>query len=152
MVDAGCDDDRTAWGGRNIWRRTEGTTVIEFAIVAPVLMMFIIGCVAYGMYFAVAHNVQQLTAEAARATVAGIDVSERQLLARQTIDNTVGSYALLRSDRLTVNVGAMSADSNFYKVTTRYDASHLGIWALDGIVPLPSATIQRESVVRRGGF
>ena len=126
--------------------------MIEFAIVAPVLIVILVGIVVYGLYFATVHNVQQLVAEAARATIAGIDQTERRTLATQAINNTIGSYSLLKAERISVAVGTIPADSNYYQVTVTYDASHLGIWSLEGLVPLPSSTIQRASTVRRGGF
>ena len=129
-----------------------GASMIEFALVAPFLLLFVFGILIYGTYFAVAHNVQQLTAEAARASVAGISTTERESLAKQQISLSISSYALLRSSSLTVTVAALSSDANLYKVTTSYDATHLGLWSLSGIVPLPSSTVKREAVVRRGGY
>jgi Flp pilus assembly protein TadG len=126
--------------------------LIEFAIVAPVLIVILAGVVVYGLYFATVHNVQQIAAEAARASIAGMDQAERRTLATQAITNTIGSYSLLKPDRISVAVAAMAADSNYYEVTVTYDASHLGIWSLNGLVPMPSSTIQRASTVRRGGL
>lgn len=147
---------------RNIWHRISslrrlagdqrGASAIEFAIVAPVFLLFVIGVVFYGTYFAVAHNVQQLTAEAARATVAGINSAERQALASQTVSSSIASYAFLRADKLSVSVSAVAPENNLHKVTAVYDATHLGLWSLQGIVPLPSSTVKREAVIRRGGY
>ena len=40
---------------------------MEFAIVAPVLVMLVFGILMYGGYFLMAHSVQQLANDAARA-------------------------------------------------------------------------------------
>jgi len=126
--------------------------MIEFALVAPLLILVLFGILAHGLYFAVIHGVQQVTAEAARASVAGITPAERQQIAASTINATIGAYPLLRRDRLTLNVVPAAGDPSLYDIRVTYDARHLGIWSMQGIVPLPSSTIQRTSTVRRGGL
>ena len=58
-----------------------GASAVEFAIVGPVFVLLMMGMIAYGIYFGAVHSVQQLAADAARASVAGLDESERIWLA-----------------------------------------------------------------------
>ena len=61
------------------------STAVEFAFIAPILLMLLFGIIGYGHAFGVYHGVQQLAAEAARASVAGLDDAERERLARAFI-------------------------------------------------------------------
>ncbi|WP_283741470.1 TadE family protein [Chelatococcus albus] len=132
--------------------RTEGAAAIEFAFVAPAFVLILCGLLFYGLYFGVAHGVQQLAAEAARASVAGMSASERSTLARQQVMATIGSYPFLKADHVTVDAAPDPADPNRFAVTVRYDASHLGLAGFGGILPIPSDQIVKTAVVRRGGF
>ena len=48
------------------------TSAIEFAILSPLFIFFVMGMVAYGIYFGAAHSVQQIAADAARTAIAGL--------------------------------------------------------------------------------
>lgn len=134
-----------------LWRAQEGATAIEFAIVAPLLILVMAGILGHGFYFAVIHHVQQLTAEAARASVAGLTPAERRQIVTETVDKTISAYSLLKRERVMADVTPSATDPGLYEVTITYDASHLPIWSLEGVVPLPSPTIRRSSSVRPGG-
>jgi Flp pilus assembly protein TadG len=129
-----------------------GTSAIEFAIVLPVFLTIVFGIIAYGVYFGTAHNVQQLVADAARASVAGITPDERASLARAHIDRSVASYPLLRPKNLKIEAAPSAKDPNLFEVRLHYDASDLAIYVLEGLVPLPDKEIRREAVIRRGGY
>lgn len=57
--------------GRNIprGRGERGAALLEFALVAPLLLLFLYAIAAYGMVLAVKHGVTQAAADAARAAV-----------------------------------------------------------------------------------
>lgn len=124
---------------------------VEFAITLPVLLMLLLGVMVYGLHFGVAHGVQQLVAEAARASVAGLSDAEREAIARDIVRRTVSQYPLLRTGGMTVEARGDAADPDRFVVTLRYDASHLGLSAFSGFLPVPSGTIERSAIVRRGG-
>ena len=49
------------------WKENDdGTSAIEFALLAPLFILFLLGMVAYGIYFGASHSVQQIAADAAR--------------------------------------------------------------------------------------
>jgi len=131
-------------------RRDErGVAAIEFAIVVPFLLLLLLGIVSYGGYFWIAHAVQQLANDGARAAVGGLDDTERRSLAQSSMTNAMTSYAYLTSSAAQVTV-----DSQGQRIAIRvaYDASASPFWAMRTIVPMPSSTIRREAVVRLGGY
>ncbi|HWK88231.1 MAG TPA: TadE/TadG family type IV pilus assembly protein [Xanthobacteraceae bacterium] len=133
-------------------RCRSGVAAIEFAIVAPVFFLMVFGLLAYAIYFGMVHSVQQLAADAARASVAGITSDERAALARSNIANALSSYPLLDPRKLTVAAAPSGTDPNLFAVDLRYDASANTIFALEGIVPMPPRVIERQAVIRRGGY
>lgn len=133
-------------------RCRSGVAAIEFAIVAPVFFLMVFGLLAYAIYFGMVHSVQQLAADAARASVAGITADERTALARSNVANALANYPLLDPRRLTVAAAPSGSDPNLFTVDLRYDASTNTIFALEGIVPMPPRIIERQAVIRRGGY
>lgn len=129
-----------------------GASALEFAIVSPVFILILLGLIVYGVYFTVLHGVQQVAAEAARAAIAGLDDGERRALAAARAEAVVETYPFLQRERMQVEAGSDPADIDLFRVTVRYDASHLGLAALDGLIPVPSDEFARASVVRRGGY
>lgn len=151
--------DRQSVTGRRHGRRAPSSVVIdgagnaavEFALLAPVFLALILGTLVYGLYFGVAHSVQQLASEAARASVPGLTEQERSALARQFVTRALASYGLLKPDALRVATGFDAADPNLFKVTLTYDASSLGLNLFQAILPLPTNQLARSATIRRGG-
>lgn len=129
-----------------------GTSALEFAIIAPVFLFLIAGMIAYGIYFGAAHSVQQAAAEAARASVAGLDNDERRELATAAVSITTRGDSLLKADHMKVEVTSNPAEPDLFQVTLSYDASHLPIWDMGPPLPLPSSMIKRTSTIRVGGL
>lgn len=135
-----------------IARTDGGATAVEFALVFPVAIIFFCGLLAYGVYFGAAHSVQQLAADAARASVSGLNNTERALIAAQHVAASGGEYPLLRADRLTVAAQPLGADPTQFEVRVSFNSEDLPIWALSGLVPLPERTIERVAIIKRGGY
>jgi Flp pilus assembly protein TadG len=125
---------------------------VEFAFVAPLLLIMIFGIVVWGSYLAVVHGVQQLAAEAARSSIAGLSDSERTALAQSYVSANVGAYPLITPQRITVNAAASGTSANVFVVTVSYDASNMSIFMLPTFVPAPPQTIVRSAVIPYGGF
>lgn len=128
------------------------TTAVEFALIAPILLLLVFGIIGYGHAFGVYHGVQQLAAEAARASVAGLDDAERERLARSFITRNIGSYAFLEPSKLTVRTTAMGAPAPSFEVTVVYDYSDSIFNRLSSMVALPMPLVERRAVVQRGGY
>ena len=79
----------------SVFRNTSGGAAVEFAILAPVYLMMLCGMLAYGLYFGAAHSLQQLAADAARISIAGLDGAERDRLVGSYLDRHAGDYMLL---------------------------------------------------------
>ena len=69
------------FGVRKFLDARDGAIAVEFAMIAPVFLMIVFGILMYGSYLAVIHGVQQLAAEAARSSIAGLSETERSSLA-----------------------------------------------------------------------
>lgn len=65
---------------RDYARSERGAAAVEFALVAPLLLFFAFTVIYFAMYLGIAHSVQQLAADAARASIAGIDDTEQVAL------------------------------------------------------------------------
>lgn len=138
--------------GRNFARSVDGATAVEFAMIAPVFIAFMLGMTAYGIYFGAAHSVQQLSADAARVALAGVNDTERTNLVRDYVKKNSEDYLFLRTDAITANVSANAADPSQSNVSISYDARLLPIWNLYPPLPLPGQTIRRTSTIRIGGI
>ncbi|HWJ89286.1 MAG TPA: TadE/TadG family type IV pilus assembly protein [Pelagibacterium sp.] len=133
-------------------RDCRGASAVEFALVTPVFLLLVFGALAYGIYFGAAHSVQQLAADAARAAVAGLNVTERATLAVSFIDANGGAYVLIDPTRLELDAGPSGTDPDQFTVALSYDASTLPIWNLYPPIPLPnSKIITFTSTIRNGG-
>lgn len=138
---------------RGPWRTsTGGAAAVEMAIVFPLFLLVVLGILGYGIYFGAAHSTQQLAADAARASVAGLSETERISLATKFVQDNASQYPLLWPQHVHAAAGTSATDANNFVVTVTYDASQLPIWSFASMVPLPSETIARTAVVRRGGL
>ncbi len=149
---------RSFFGGRSarssiraFMRNGAGTAAVEFAIIAPVFLLLLMGMIAFGLYLGAANGVQQLAADATRTALAGIDGGERETLARNYIQTHTGKYALLDPARIQVTVDNAASDPNQFTVQIQYDAQNLPIWNLMTGIPLPNTVITRSSTIRLGG-
>lgn len=132
-----------------VHRCTAGSAAVEFALVGPLFILLIIGTVVYGGWMWMAQGVQQLAAEGARAAIAGIDADERTSLAQSAVSGSVDGSTILDPDAVQV---AVVNDPGAIRVTIVYDASDHPLMALAGLIPSPPRIIQREAVVRTGGY
>lgn len=140
---------RTLWPiPRRTRCRREGVAAVEFALVGPILILLLIGIVVYGGWFMMAQSVQALASEGARAAVGGLDVAERDGLARREVTEAVRGVAL-NPDRTTIQV---AEDDGRLRVVVVYDASDSAIMLLGGMLPRPPAVIRRSAVVHVGDY
>jgi len=126
-----------------------GAAAVEFAFIGPIMVVMLIGIMSYGGYFWLAHSVQQLANDAARAAVAGLSASERQSLAQSTISSEVPNYVFLNATGMVTSV---NTQTNSMTVTIAYDASQTPFFALGNLVPMPSSTISRTATIMLAGY
>ena len=126
-----------------------GTAIIEFAILLPVLIAMLAGILCYGLYFGAAHSVQQLAADAARYSIAGETLGERQTMVATYVSTHGSSYFLVRPERLS-EVSATAQAGGRLRVRIAYNAAWLPIFGFSNLVPLPPSTITRDCVTLGG--
>jgi Flp pilus assembly pilin Flp len=125
-------------------RDEAGSNAVEFAIVAPILLMILLSSTLLGLYIGAAHSTGQLAADAGRYAMVGRDRQEREIMAEAWLARTAGEYPLLRSDRLAMTV---RESGELMVVSIEYDMSFLPIPELTvGLGHLPRS-IQRVATV-----
>lgn len=130
--------------------KADGTSAVEFAIIAPVFLLLVFGMIAYGIYLGAVHSVQQMAADAARTAIAGLDEAERKALAQRYIELNGAGYVLIDQEKLVISVKDSAVDPQQFIVAIAYDAKDLPVWNL--IPGMPSQTIYRTSTIRVGGI
>ncbi|MCC8942312.1 hypothetical protein CI1B_80690 [Bradyrhizobium ivorense] len=133
------------------FRCRSGTSAVEFALMLPLFLAVIFGIVVFGSYLAMVHGVQQLAAEAARSSVAGMTDTERNSLATSYVAANASTYPLLVPGNLTVSAAPSPSNANVYVVTVNYNAANSFIYSLP-FVRAPSTTIVRSAAIQYGGF
>jgi Flp pilus assembly protein TadG len=140
---------RTSVRKANFRRDERGVAAIEFAFVGPILIVLMFAIVCYGGYFWIAHAVQQLANDSARAAISGLDDAERRSLAQSSLSAGMSDYGYLKPTAAAVTVVRTNQKLSIKVV---YDASSSGFWGMSKLVPMPSSTIERSAAVRLGGY
>ena len=122
---------------------SDGGAALEFAIIAPIFLLLFCGIAVYGYWFHLGQSVQTLATEGARASIGGLDASERSSLALAYIDAQAPASGLAAAD-LTRTVDTTGSVT---RVTVRLDVSHQPLMALAQMLPAPPQTIERSAVV-----
>lgn len=133
------------------FRCRSGASAVEFALMLPLFLAIIFGIVVFGSYLAMVHGVQQLAAEAARSSVAGMTDTERNSLATNYVTANASTYPLLVPGNLSVSAAPSPSNANVYVVTVNYNAANNFIYSLP-FVPAPPTTIARSAAIQYGGF
>lgn len=129
-------------------RDRRGVAAVEFALVCPILIFLMIGMIVWGGWFWLAHSVQSIASEAARAAVAGLDPAEREILARAAVVRLVEGTGVTAA-QLTVRV---QAEDDLIRVHVAYDAADHPVLILADLVPAPPRVIERTASIRTGGY
>jgi len=137
---------------RHLLRNRAGTSAVEFALLSPLFLMILLGMAAYGILIGATHSVQQIAADAARISIAGLGPDERQALATEFVMRNAGGYAFIEVSRIDVSARDNPDNPSQFTVTVEYDASELPIWNLFHGLPLPEMTIARRATIRNGGI
>jgi len=136
----------------HLFRSQNGSTAIEFAFIAPILLLLLFGIMGYGYVFGIYHSVQQMAAEAARSSVAGLSDAERAQIARDYVTANAGAYAFIDPSKVKVRAIATGPQQMSFEVAVSYDMSGSAYDTLSRLVSLPQPMIERRAVVQRGGY
>jgi Flp pilus assembly protein TadG len=99
-----------------------GSNAVEFAILAPVVCLLVIGILYYGLYLGIANSLQQISADTGRYAMVGRDATERNKLAGRWISDTARNYPLIVPSRLTFQT---SETGSTLVVALSYDITYL---------------------------
>ncbi|MEZ0265435.1 MAG: TadE/TadG family type IV pilus assembly protein [Phycisphaerae bacterium] len=118
--------------------RRPGGSVLEMALVLPVLLYLAFGTVEYGYYFYVKHNVQSAAREGARAAIVPSATAGDVTTAVQNVMTAAG----LQSTGYTVTVTDTAGTT--LNVTTAAAGTAIKVnvqltWGSVGVHPLPTA-------------
>jgi Flp pilus assembly protein TadG len=130
------------------YKDSSGASAVEFAMIAPLLLLMLAGIVDYGSYFSTAHGVQQMVNDAARAAIAGTTADERMALAQGIMENEAGNYSFLTTGKADM---AISEGSQILTVTLTFvpDDKTFELFPLPPGMP---STITRTASIVRGGY
>jgi Flp pilus assembly protein TadG len=133
---------------RRLRRDQSGATAVEFAFLAPVLILILMGITGYGGYFWMSHSVQQLANDAARAAIPGASAAERASLAKAAVAASAADAQLIPAK---VSTEVIDRDGRL-TVAVTYDATQSFAFAVRGVTPMPSDQIRRRASVQLGGY
>ena len=142
---------RAQAAGRSLAGGQTGTALIEFALVAPIFLAFLMGIIAFGSFFGYAHSLQIVASESARAAIAGLDSPERIALATAAAQRSLATSPLLRGAAVSIVVGADAKDPGMFTVTLTYDLNATLLGLTPRLLPLPNS-LSRTASIRRGGL
>ena len=128
---------------------TRATSAVEFALIAPFLLMLVASILAYGSIFATSLSLQQIAAEAARATIGGLSDAERKTLAQAKLNAIAADYPMLDVSKVTFAFDAGSA-TQLSRVTLSYDMATHPAYAFDKLLPLPKSPLSYSLIVTDG--
>lgn len=134
---------------RGLIRDRRATSAVEFALIAPFLLLLVAAILAYGSIFATSLSLQQITAEAARATIGGLSDAERKILAEAKLAAIAGDYPMLDVSKVTFSFDA-GAGTKLSRVTLFYDMTNHPAYALDRLLPLPASPISSSLIITDG--
>ena len=129
-----------------------GIAALEFALVAPALLMLIFAIIIYSFWFSALLGVRHAAAEGARAAMAGLSSSERTDLARARAQAVINGYGTLLGSGGTPDIQAQPDGIGQFKVQVRYDMSGSPLIRYASFVPLPSTTLGATVIVTNGSY
>lgn len=134
---------------RGFAKDKRATSAVEFALIAPFLLLLVASILAYGSIFATSLSLQQIAAETARATIGGLSDAERKTLAQTKLDAIADDYPLLDVAKVTFEFDAGSG-KQLSRVTLHYDMSTHPAYTLDKLLPLPKSPLSYSLIVTDG--
>ena len=129
---------------------TRAVSAVEFALLAPVMILLLVGTIAYGLLFSTHISLQQLVAEAARSSIAGLSLEERARIVEAHVASTLPRYFLIDPDRTRVAVEVPQV--GFTEIVVIYDASAHPAYVFRGLLPLPADQVVYRQMIRDGGL
>jgi Flp pilus assembly protein TadG len=128
----------------SVFEDHSGNAALEAALVLPLLLAFMSGIFNYGWYFFLTHNVQEITQDAARASIAGLDATERRQIIDSVIANETTPNGVMQTSLFTRSI---SETGQYLQLSVSYDSGR-NLFPGMGLIPMPSRQITRLVVIR----
>jgi Flp pilus assembly protein TadG len=132
-------------------RCRSGASAVEFALVAPVFLLMLFGILVYGQYLSLVHSMEQLAAQAARESLAGLDTAERTQLAENYLAQNAQFYPMIDTSRLSMSAAPATDDADVFVVTVSYDLTDTLFDLFPEFLP-PHRTLSESAAIERGGY
>ncbi|MBZ9648579.1 pilus assembly protein [Sphingobium sp. 3R8] len=142
--DSACSFTRSRRPLVALLRHQAGSSLIEAAFALPLLILLLMGILAYGSWFMTAHSLQQAANDAARASVAGLNATERRTLVDQSVVAARAAFPAPAAQTIGVSTGE---SSGYYTVTLRYSLASAPLFSAMPF-PMPGNVLERSAVVR----
>lgn len=139
-------------GLRRLRACDRGLAALEFALLAPALLMLVFAVVLYSFYFAAWMGVRHAAMEGARAAVAGLSTTERATLAQSRARAVIDGYGTLLAAGGGPVITAAADGTGTFRVRVSYTMSGSPMMRYAAFVPMPSPTISASIVVTNGGY
>jgi Flp pilus assembly protein TadG len=130
-------------------RDKSGASTVEFALIAPFLLLLVGAILAYGSIFATSLSLQQIAAETARATIGGLNDSERKTLAEAKLASISSKYPMLDPTKMGFAFN-QNDGAELSRLTFTYDMSSHPAYALDKLLPLPESPLSYSMIITDG--
>lgn len=125
----------------------DGAAAVEFAILVPVLLMITFGIIYFGFLFGVSHSLQLVAAEATRASVRGVTMTERLQLAETAFDDAISKSPLLDPSRVEAVYQQTSVPFTGLVVTVTYNLEGTLADSLPIVSSSAGSSIVREAFI-----
>jgi Flp pilus assembly protein TadG len=134
-------------------KNDRGAAALEFALVAPLLLMVLLGIVSYGYMLSFRQGMSQGAAEGARAAAVAVASADKPALARNALNESLSSYGVSCSTgnmlvrdganvgTCNVSIGACSNDATQQCATVSLDYAYRD----HALVPLPGLNVVMPS-------
>ena len=130
----------------------KGIAALEFALVAPALLMLIFAIIIYSFWFSALMGVRHAATEGARAAMAGLSTAERTTLARARAQAVIDGYGTLLSSGGAPQIEAGADGSGMFRVEIRYDMGGSALMRYASFIPMPSTTLAATVIVTNGSY
>lgn len=127
--------------------RTEGAVAVEFVLIAPILFALLFGIVTLGFFIGVSHSVNQLATDAARASVAGLDETERRQIAVAYLAEAERRYPLLTNEALSTTLDYDPSADHSLSISVSYNADGTLLDVANGFLGLGITAVNGRAYV-----
>lgn len=137
---------------RRVLHCDKGMAALEFALLAPALLMLVFAIIIYSFWFSALMGVRQAASEGARAAMAGLSTTERATLARARAQAVITGYGALLSSGGSPQIDAGADGTGVFKVRVSYDMSGSTLMRYAGFIPMPSTNLSASVIVTNGSY